>query len=558
MKKYTSAGIIVVSYDKKILVLKHPEGHWGFPKGYVEDIDNNTLETAIRELKEETSLNINFIVNPIKYYFEETYNNKRVIYYLGYSVNKNILLKEEFVDFAWFSKDELLNLKHFYSKDIVSMLNVIDINDIILEMNNDCSCLLSGFNKETSSKHGYSRIKPLQLIFKNLEIYNTPNTVDAYYMNSIIDKMNNHNEGVFVIDEKDVSNCWSIVNMLPVIVWKLKKVKLCSIPKGCDIGSRPIDLYLNIMKDFGFEIDESYNNEINIEYGVKNVHRYALPYSSFTGTSILIYLIIFLRKQVEVVNVSIEPEIVDLLNLLTEFGIKYILNRDERILLIDSSSIDFRKQIITKNKLDRNVVVTLLVDSLVRNKKFVWKSKEEHNIENLISMLAYIGFQVNYDAYNIEISAELLEKRNVVKNLEIEYGFYPKLCSDWQPLITVLLIHYKVPFRARDSVFENRFQLVRQIKVFYPEMEYEMLDNNMLQIRYSSRKDQNVSMDKMKLLNIRDAAAVIIACAANKRQCKFKNLLQLFRGYENINQVLSYSIDSGEVSHEKRGNYTFS
>lgn len=557
MKKYTSAGIIVISYDKKILVLKHPEGHWGFPKGYVEEVDNNTLETAIRELKEETSLNINFIINPIKYYFEESYNNKKIIYYLGYSINKNILLKDEFIDFGWFSKEELLNLTHFYSKNIVSKLSIMDINDIVLDMNNSNSCLVRGFNKDSSSKHGYSRIKPLQLIFRNLEIFNTPNTVDAYYMSSIIDKINNHDEGDFIIDEKDVSNCWSIVNMLPVIVWKLRKVNLCSIPRGCDIGRRPIDLYLKIMRDFGFDIKESYTNEITIGYGVKDVDSYVLPYPSFTGTSIVIYLTIFLRKQMEVVNISLEPEIIDLLELLTEFGLKYILNREERILLIDSTFIDFRKQIIAENKLDRNVLVTLLVNSLVSHKKFVWKSKEKHCIENLISMLDYIGFEVNYDSYNIEISAEFLETKKIRKNIEIEYGFYPKLCSDWQPLITVLLSHYKIPFRARDSVFENRFQLVKQIKVFYPEMEYKMLENNVLQIEYISRKEQNVTMETMDLLNIRDAAAVIIACAANKRRCKFKNLLQLFRGYENINQVLSYSIDSGEVSHDKRGNYTF-
>ena len=59
MKKEKSCGIIVFDNDK-VLVVKHLDGHYGFPKGHVENNETEE-ETAIREVKEETNCDAKII-----------------------------------------------------------------------------------------------------------------------------------------------------------------------------------------------------------------------------------------------------------------------------------------------------------------------------------------------------------------------------------------------------------------------------------------------------------------------------------------------------------------
>ena len=51
----TSCGLVLINYDA-ILLLQYPQGHWSFPKGHVEDGDDDHHVTASRELLEETGI----------------------------------------------------------------------------------------------------------------------------------------------------------------------------------------------------------------------------------------------------------------------------------------------------------------------------------------------------------------------------------------------------------------------------------------------------------------------------------------------------------------------
>ena len=56
MKHEKSCGAVIIK-NNKVLVLQQVAGHWGFPKGHVEKGETE-VETAIREIKEETNLDV--------------------------------------------------------------------------------------------------------------------------------------------------------------------------------------------------------------------------------------------------------------------------------------------------------------------------------------------------------------------------------------------------------------------------------------------------------------------------------------------------------------------
>lgn len=91
MKKEKSCGAIVIK-DNKVLLVKHDIGHWGLPKGHVEE-NESEKETAIRETKEETNIDIKIISEFRKVITYQTKEDtiKDVVFFIGEPINEDTL-----------------------------------------------------------------------------------------------------------------------------------------------------------------------------------------------------------------------------------------------------------------------------------------------------------------------------------------------------------------------------------------------------------------------------------------------------------------------------------
>ena len=123
MKKEKSCGIIVFDNDK-VLVVKHLDGHYGFPKGHVENNETEE-ETAIREVKEETNCDAKIIPG-----FREviTYSPKQnvikdVVYFIGKPTSIEIKPQES----------EISNVKFLSFEDILNVITFSDEKELFIE-----------------------------------------------------------------------------------------------------------------------------------------------------------------------------------------------------------------------------------------------------------------------------------------------------------------------------------------------------------------------------------------------------------------------------------------
>ncbi len=127
MREEWSAGVILfrpATGGREYLLLQHREGHWGFPKGHIEDED--LKQAACRELREETGLTpvelIPGFQGLIKYNLErgEQPIHKRVIYFLGETNQEEVRLSGEHLAFAWLRYEEALKQLTFgNSRDLL-------------------------------------------------------------------------------------------------------------------------------------------------------------------------------------------------------------------------------------------------------------------------------------------------------------------------------------------------------------------------------------------------------------------------------------------------------
>lgn len=110
MKKDKSCGCIVFN-NRKILLVKHKKGHIGFPKGHPEGNETN-VDTAIREVKEETNIDVEIISNKT---YKETYCPeegviKDVIYFLARKVSgKDKPQEEEVAQIMWIDVEKAID-----------------------------------------------------------------------------------------------------------------------------------------------------------------------------------------------------------------------------------------------------------------------------------------------------------------------------------------------------------------------------------------------------------------------------------------------------------------
>lgn len=111
MKYEKSCGAIVLKEDK-VLIIKQKSGIYGFPKGHMEKDETEVL-TAIREIKEETNIDIEIKEDlrfSISYLINENIK-KEVVYFIGHPKNNDIKIQEdELISAEWISIEEVENI----------------------------------------------------------------------------------------------------------------------------------------------------------------------------------------------------------------------------------------------------------------------------------------------------------------------------------------------------------------------------------------------------------------------------------------------------------------
>lgn len=129
-----SCGAVIFNDEDKVLIVKHNAGHWDFPKGHMEAGETET-QTAIREVKEETNIDIDIIE---EYRYESHYSpkenvEKTVVFFLAKSKSEKLEKQDaEIANIGWFSYKEALdiitydNAKELYKKAYNDYINKVN------------------------------------------------------------------------------------------------------------------------------------------------------------------------------------------------------------------------------------------------------------------------------------------------------------------------------------------------------------------------------------------------------------------------------------------------
>ena len=296
-----------------------------------------------------------------------------------------------------------------------------------------------------------------------------------------------------------------------------------SLPGGCAIGTRPVDIHLKALSKLGvkYKIDQGYvianapkglkGNKIHFsKISVGATENLIIAASLAKGTSILS-------------NCAIEPEIKDLINFLNKMGcnIKWISKRTIKIIGVNKI-----KETSYSVMFDRIEAGTYLVAAAVTEGNLKIKNVIPEIIKTEIDVLKKLGLKITIKKNEIQIIGN-----KKIKNMKIKTAPYPGFPTDLQAQIMVLLCKANKSSIIEENIFENRFMHVAELN----RMGAKILTKG-----NKALVEGNISFAPAELMatDLRASVSLILAALSAKGKSIINRIYHLDRGYENIEKKL--------------------
>jgi UDP-N-acetylglucosamine 1-carboxyvinyltransferase len=310
--------------------------------------------------------------------------------------------------------------------------------------------------------------------------------------------------------------------VLGPLLAKHKSAKV-SLPGGCAIGTRPVDIHLKALSKLGvkYKIDQGYVIA-NAPKGLKG-NKIKFPKISVGATENLIIAASFAKGTTILSNCAIEPEIKDLVNFLNEMGcnIKWISKRTIKV--IGVSEI---KEISYSVMFDRIEAGTYLVAAAVTEGNLKISNIVPEIIKTEINVLKKLGSKIMIKKNEVQIIGN-----KKIKSTKITTAPYPGFPTDLQAQIMVLLCKANKSSIIKEDIFENRFMHVAELN----RMGAKISTNGNKAI-----VEGNINFAPAELMatDLRASVSLILAALTAKGKSVINRIYHLDRGYENIEKKL--------------------
>ncbi|MFP4016869.1 MAG: UDP-N-acetylglucosamine 1-carboxyvinyltransferase [Halanaerobiales bacterium] len=295
-----------------------------------------------------------------------------------------------------------------------------------------------------------------------------------------------------------------------------------SLPGGCNIGNRPIDLHLKGFKALGAEV--------NLDHGIVEVkasklagERIYLDYPS-VGATINIMLAACKAEGTTIIeNAAREPEIVDLANYLTVMGAKIKGVGTDIIKIEGVKSLKGAEHRIIPDRIEAGTF--MMAAALTKGEVFVRNVLAEH-VKPLIAKLHEMGVELKE-----EIAGVYVKGTGMLKAVDIKTLPYPGFPTDLQSQMMVLLTQADGTSLVIETVWENRFMHVDELNRMGADIK---IDGHSALIKPSRLTGAEVTAT-----DLRAGAALILAGIVAQGDTEIRDIYHIERGYEDIASKLS-------------------
>lgn len=314
----------------------------------------------------------------------------------------------------------------------------------------------------------------------------------------------------------------SSIIFLGAVITRCKKA-IVSMPGGCPIGLRPIDLHLKALRELGVKIEEKHGYIICTADKITGTDIH-LDFPSVGATENTMLAAVCAEGTTTILNAAREPEIADLANFLNQCGAK-ISGAGTSCIQIDG----VKKLHGTEYTVmpDRIVAATYLAAAAATEGEVFLTDAEPADMGAMLHVLSEMGAKLTIGSKTIH-----LKSRGRLKGIHILRTMpYPGFPTDIQSPFMALAALASGTSIFVENIFENRFQHVDELIRMGADIKVEGRSAVV-------RGVEKLSAANVVARELRGGAALVIAALASDGVSEISGVEYIDRGYENIERCL--------------------
>ena len=397
---------------------------------------------------------------------------------------------------------------------------------------------LSGLISISGSKNATLPILAASILANETKLKNVPCVKDIFTMldllkfiginvkidtkQKIIELVNNNLSINTLAPYKLVKTMRAGILVLGPLLTKYGKAKV-SLPGGCAIGTRPVDIHLFALKKLGAKI------KIKDGYIIAEAKKGLIganikfPSISVGATENALIAAQGAKGQTILSNCAIEPEVIDLISYLKKMGSKIKIS-GRKISVIGKGKI--KKKIEHKIIFDRIEAGTYLVAGALAGDKIIISKIIPKILKYEIDILKKMGVKISYNKNSI-----VIKKSKNIKKINVSTKPYPGFPTDLQAQLMVLMTQANGLSKIKENIFENRFMHVPELKRMGAKIEIK----NKTAYVYGPTK---LTGAEVMATDLRASVSLVLAGLIASNRTVINRIYHLDRGYEYLEKKL--------------------
>ncbi|MBQ9845691.1 MAG: UDP-N-acetylglucosamine 1-carboxyvinyltransferase [Oscillospiraceae bacterium] len=316
----------------------------------------------------------------------------------------------------------------------------------------------------------------------------------------------------------------SSVLYLAPLLYRRGKVTI-SLPGGCNIGARPVDIHLDGLCRMGAKAECIADSiTLTAAAGLKGIN-YKLRIPSVGATQTLIMAAATAKGLTILKNCAREPEVADLVHFLNCAGAKITGAGKSEIMI---QGVESLCGVEYTPIADRIFAATVLAAVNACRGICLVKNYPVEYMESFEKQLKKTGLCI----WHLASSALVLKTGEKAADIQVHTGYYPAFSTDMGPLLSAALVNGNGTLTLYETVFENRFSYMEEfIKLG--------LCCRVQGREYYQTKRKDVYIANLAAKDLRAGAAAVVAALAKRGCFTIEGVNFIDRGYEKIEQVFS-------------------
>lgn len=297
-----------------------------------------------------------------------------------------------------------------------------------------------------------------------------------------------------------------------------------SLPGGCAIGTRPVDLHLKGLETLGaiINLDNGYI-DAHAPHGL-NGERVVLPFASVGATENLLMAASLAKGRTEIINAAREPEISDLITCLVRMGAKISGEGTDRLVIDGVEALHGATHSIVADRIECGTYACAA--GITGGTLKLIGGKVEH-LGSVVRILEETGVEVIQEPDGMRV-----QRTGALRGVDIMTEPYPGFPTDMQAQFMAMLSVAEGAAMITETIFENRFMHV-------PELNRMGARINVHGSSAIIRGVHTLSAAPVMATDLRASFSLILAGLAASGETVLSRVYHLDRGYEAVEHKLT-------------------